>query len=126
MLLASLATLSSGDASLAQLAALCGAVSPVLAADVTRALDLVDRAAVTCVSAPCGRAAFLVSPPRERVLAPVTADFCPCAEFGVLLAVGSGRRACVHILAVHAALAVGSVAQRTITDEDFAALLAAE
>ena len=128
LLLASLASLtplaSGGAASLAQLAALSEAVSPGLASDMARALDLVDRSAVACASAPCGRACFLVAPPRERVLAPVTADFCPCAVFGELLASGSGRRACAHILAVHAALAVGAVVQRVLSsDEDLAALL---
>ena len=140
LLLSCVAALPAGDAALAQLAALCEA-APSLSPVVAAALDLVDRECVACVSAPSGRSIYVVTPPappraaaaaaappppRERMLAPVRADFCPCKAFAetclAALAAPAASQ-CAHILSVHVALAVGAVAQRVTSDEELVALL---
>ena len=147
LLLSCVAALPAGDAALAQLAALCEA-APSLSAVVAAALDLVDRECVACVSAPSGRSIYIVTPPaplragaaaaaapagaapppppRERMLAPVRTDFCPCRVFAETCLAAPAAPAvaqCAHILAVHVALAVGAVAQRMTSDEELIALL---
>ncbi|XP_019940993.1 zinc finger SWIM domain-containing protein 7 [Paralichthys olivaceus] len=89
-----------------------------------RALDLVDRRSVTCLSSPSGRKVFQVSGDSGRLYTCfVSCHYCSCPAFAYTVLRRNEGLLCKHILAAYLCQAMGVTQQESVSDQHMSMLL---